>query len=131
MGEFCTAVRQGTTVTYTNLKTSHQVNLTASEVNYGNFNFGRVGGFIVGHTSMISSRFPNQVVCYDMVCSNCYEGLSVSRALNLLSGARAQCAKCQRIYDLNELGMVISEGGGRSLFRYSVSYNSYQLIIGR
>ena len=130
LGEFCTVVNKGSSMEYSNLKTTMPVNLNARELGYGYFNFGRSNGFVVGHTSMISSRFPDQVVCYDIVCPNCYENRNVTRNVELLSGARAQCSSCQRTYDLNELGMVIQGEAGRSLFRYSVRYAPFQLVIG-
>ena len=130
MGEFCTAVNQGSAVAYTNLKTTISVPLSARDLSYGYYSYGRSNGFIIGHTSMISSRFPDQVVCYDIVCPNCYNDLSISRSLHLLSGARAQCGKCQRTYDLNELGMVTQGEAGRSLYRYSARYSPFQLVIG-
>ncbi len=129
MGEFCTIVGRGSQIEYKNLKTTTMVNLTAYD-RYGSFNLGRSNGFVVGHTSMISSRFPDQVVCYDIVCRTCYNDLSVARNVQLLSGGRAQCPGCQRIYDLNELGMVTSGEPGRSLYRYSVRYSPFQLVIG-
>ena len=124
-------VAKGSTMEYTNLKTSRSVTLTAREQNYGYFNFGRSNGFVVGHTSMISSRFPDQVVCYDIVCPNCYDDLNVTRNVGLLSGARAQCSSCQRTYDLNELGMVSQVEAGRSLYRYTIRYSPFQLVIGQ
>ena len=130
MGEFCTMVNKGTSMEYTNLKTTRYVTFTSREQNYGYFNFGRSNGFVVGHTSMISSRFPDQVVCYDIACPNCYSDLNVTRNVGLLSGSRAQCSSCQRTYDLNELGMVVQGEPGRSLYRYSVRYSPFQLVIG-
>ena len=130
MGEFCTIVSQGTTIDYTNLKMTRSVTLTARDLNYGHYVFGRSNGFVVGHTSMISSRFPDQVVCYDIVCPNCYFDINVTRNVQVLAGARAQCGSCQRIYDLNELGMVAQGEGGRSLYRYPVRYSPFTLVVG-
>lgn len=129
MGEFCTMEGKGVQISCSNLKTTSLITLTAAD-RYGAFNFGRSNGFVVGHTSMISSRFPDKVVCYDIVCPTCYNDISVTRNVQLLSGARAQCPGCQRIYDLNELGMVIDGEAGRSLYRYSVRYTPFQLVIG-
>lgn len=128
MGEFCTAVKKGNTIEYTNLKKTTPVNLTALDQRR-NYLFGRGTGFVIGHTSLISSRFPDQVVCYDAVCSNCYENYSINRNVQLLSGSRAQCSSCQRIYDLNELGMVAQGEAGRSLYRYRVRYTPFQLVV--
>jgi len=126
MGEFCTVVDKGTRVECTNLKGNMSpINKLATD-RYGSFNFGRSNGFIVGRTNMIASRFPNQVVCYDIVCYNCYNNLGDPRNVELITGARAQCPKCQCIYDLNELG-IASEG--HSLYRYPVRYSS-SLVIG-
>ena len=132
MGEFCTMVvsNNGSSMEYTNLKTTRSVSLTAREVSYGHFNFGRSNGFVVGHTSMISSRFPDQVICYDIVCPNCYDNLSITRNIRLLAGARAECSNCMRIYDLNELGTVSQGEPGSSLYRYLVRYTPFQLVIG-
>ena len=130
MGEFCTVVSKGNSMEYSNLKTSRSVSLTAREVSYGYFNFGRSNGFIVGHTSMISSRFPDQIVCYDIVCPNCYNDLNITRNVHLLAGGRAECATCMRVYDLNELGMTSQGEAGSSLYRYPVRYSPFQLVIG-
>lgn len=128
MGEFCIAVKKGNTMEYTNLKKTTPVSLTAIDLRR-NYLFGRGTGFVIGHTSLISSRFPDQVVCYDAVCSNCYENFSINRNVQLLSGSRAQCSSCQRIYDLNELGMVTQGEAGRSLYRYRARYTPFQLVI--
>lgn len=130
MGEFCTVVNKGGSMEYTNLKRTQPVDLSALDLSYGYFNFGRSNGFVIGHTSMISSRFPDQVVCYDIVCPNCYNDLNVTRNVRLLSGARAECATCMRVYDLNELGMVSQGEAGHSLYRYYARYTPFQLVIG-
>ncbi len=127
MGEFCTIVNKGNSIEYSNLQNTYSKPLTAREASYGYFQFGRDNGFIVGHTNMIASRFPNQVVCYDITCRNCYEESSVTRSVKLISGGRAQCPVCERTYDLNELGIASS---GKSLYRYAVSYSPFQLVIG-
>ena len=125
-GEFCTVENKGDRVVCRNLKgTESYINKSAADL-YKSFNFGRSTGFVVGHTNAIANRLPNQVVCYDIVCRNCYDnGLSAN--VKLLSGSRAQCPKCLRTYDLNELGMA-SEG--HPLFRYRVSSTDFTLTIG-
>ena len=126
LGEFCTIQDQGSTVLFSNLSGSTPVNKTAVE-GYQGFRLGRAGGFIVGLPTLMSDT--QGVVCYDIVCPNCYKESSLTRPLELITGGRAQCRNCKRTYDLNNQGLLASGDAGRRLFRYNCSHHSYTLII--
>ena len=127
MGEFCTITDNGSQYVFTDLGGSTPVNKTALGI-YRNFRMGRSGGFITGLPTYIADASP-RVVCYDIVCPNCYEQTSIAPHLRLATGCRAQCGSCHRTYDLNNLGMMIAGEPGRSLYRYNVSYAPYTLVI--
>ena len=127
MGEFCTITQNGSQYIFANLGGSTPVNKTALNA-YRNFRMGRSGGFITGLPTYIADASP-RVVCYDIVCPNCYEQTAIAPHLRLIPGQRAQCGSCQRTYDLNNLGMMMTGDPGRSLYRYNVSYTPYTLVI--
>lgn len=128
LGEFCTIQDQGATLLFSNLGGSTPVNKTAVE-GYMGFRLGRAGGLIVGQPTLMNDT-PG-VVCYDLVCPNCYEVQYVNRFLQLTSSGIATCNGCQRTYNLNNLGIQEKgEAGPRSrLFRYNCSHYSYTLTI--
>lgn len=82
-----------------------------------------LSGLIVG-TPIIAEQLSTQasVVCFDLCCPNCYEELSITRNLTLYEGQRAQCERCQRLYDLNTQGIISKGDQGKSLYRYRISY---------
>ncbi len=127
LGEFCTIQDQGSTVLFSNLRGSTPVNKTAVE-GYMGFRLGRAGGFIVGQPTLMSDT-PG-IVCYDLVCPNCYDE-SINRFLQLSASGIAECQRCRRTYNLNNLGiMEKGEPGTRNrLFRYNCSHHSYTLTI--
>ena len=127
MGEFCTIEDKVNQYVFANMAGSTPVNKTAIS-NYQHFHMGRGGGFIVGLPTYIADTSPH-VVCYDIVCPNCFELTAIAPHLNLISGSRAECSACQRTYDLNNLGILASGLPGRSLYRYNASYSPYTLVI--
>lgn len=127
MGEFCTITDDGSHYVFAAPGGSTPVNKTAMGI-YRNFRMGRSGGFITGLPTYIADASP-RVVCYDIVCPNCYEQTSIAPHLRLTTGSRAQCGACQRTYDLNNLGMMTAGEPGRSLYRYHASYTPYTLVI--
>ena len=127
MGEFCTIEDKVSQYVFANMAGSTAVNKTAI-ASYQHFHMGRGGGFIVGLPTYIADTSP-KVVCYDIVCPNCFELTAIAPHLHIISGSRAECSTCQRTYDLNNLGILAAGLPGRSLYRYSVSYNPYTLVI--
>jgi hypothetical protein len=127
LGEFCIIQDQGATVLFSNMGGSTPVNKTAVE-GYQGFRLGRAGGLIVGQPTLMSDT-PG-VVCYDLLCPDCYED-NVNRFLQMTSSGMVVCKKCQRTYNLNNLGILEKgEAGKRSrLFRYNCSHHSYTLTI--
>lgn len=89
-----------------------------------------IGGFIVGRSALNeigSAEYP--LVCYDLVCSNCYRDDDVAKALSLEENGRAVCSRCSRTYDLNNGGIISMGNKGKKLFRYRMSYGSNTLAI--
>ena len=127
LGEFCTIQDQGATLLFANMGGSTPVNKTAVE-GYQGFRLGRSGGLIVGQPTLMSDT-PG-VVCYDLLCPDCYED-GLNRFLQLTSSGMVTCKGCQRTYNLNNLGILEKgEAGKRSrLFRYKCSHRSYTLYI--
>lgn len=104
------------------------VNATALE-NYQSFKMG-IAGFIVGLPNIpeLGSEAP-QPVCYDLACPNCYNDLHIERSLQLKEGGYASCSSCQRIYNLNDQGLIASGTEGSSLLRYRMSYSGNTIVI--
>ena len=127
LGEFCIIQDQGAQLLFSNLGGSTPYNKTAVE-GYSGFRLGRAGGVIVGQPTLMSDK--PEVVCYDLLCPNCYED-NFNRFLQLTSSGMATCKRCQRTYTLNTLGIQEKgEAGKRSrLFRYNCSHRSYTLYI--
>lgn len=127
LGEFCTIQDQGATILFSNPGGSTAVNKTAVE-GYMGFRLGRAGGLIVGQPTLMADT-PG-IVCYDLVCPNCYDE-NINRHLQLAASGMAECRRCQRTYNLNNLGiMEKGEPGTRNrLFRYNCSHHSYTLTI--
>ena len=97
--------------------------------NYLNFYMG-IGGFIVGLPSIPELGSDTSVpVCFDLACSNCYENYAIARSLNLEESGTASCGSCDRIYDLNNLGIITDGDDGISLFRYRITYTGNTMVI--
>jgi hypothetical protein len=128
MGEFTTIYGQNQYYYFSNLTSTDKVNQTALS-SYTYFNMG-LGGFIVGLPNVPEvGSSTSAVVCYDRVCPNCYRDFNITRALTLMQGGFAKCARCTRVYDLNNGGIISSDTTGIKLYRYRVSYVPYTLRI--
>lgn len=127
MGEFATITQRVRTYVYTSLKTSTSRNMTAVDEKN---NYLGLSGLVVGLPSIPPLGSPvSVVVCYDLACPNCYENDVVAREMKLQTGGKIHCARCGRVYDLNNQGYVSSGSPGRALFRYRTSYANRTLIV--
>ena len=71
-----------------------------------------------------TSSYDNVLIAYEGQCSNCleqYGGTSYPMSWQY-GGTQLHCNKCDRTYDVNS-GTVVSEGGGRRLYRYLASFD--------
>jgi len=130
LGEFCTIYGNNNQYIFTSHNGSTPINKTALS-QYSGFYLG-LSGFIVGLPNIPEmGRDVPVVVCFDLACSNCYEEGNIAKRMMLQEGGYAYCSRCQRTYDLNNLGIVSLGEAGRSLFRYRVNYiaSSGSLII--
>lgn len=125
MGEFATITQRTSFYIYSNTQTSIQRPVTDADRNYMG-----LSGFIVGLPNIppLGSDV-SRVVCYDLACPNCYEEQVVTRELQLQAGGTCYCRLCQRTYDLNNQGYVVSGSPGKSLYRYRVTYQNQVLLI--
>jgi len=75
-----------------------------------------------------TSSYDNVMIAYEGQCSNCLEQYGGTRyPLSWeKNGTQLHCNKCGRTYDINN-GTVVSEGGGRQLYRYQAAFDG-QLI---
>ncbi len=91
--------------------------------------FGMNNGVIVGFGTLSDGAF----YAYDRECPNCFDPNAVpvrSRPLTMSTSGQATCAECGRVYDMNNRGYVISDGGGDPLTRYPASTTGpYGLLI--
>jgi len=125
-GQFCT-IRLSDNGTQYLFNGSPGKNVSASD----KFCLGLQGGLIVGLPNIAEPGSDQpRVVCFDLVCRNCYDNLTITRQLSV-DGNRgtATCNKCNRVYNLNNQGIISSGDPGSSLFRYRVSYIPYTLTV--
>lgn len=130
MGQWCSIeLTKSQQFVFANPDGSTAVNRTAVQ-NYTGFNMGLSCGYLVGLPSIpeLGTDYP-VVTCYDRACSNCYEEAHVTKPLTLKTGGQAVCPKCDRIYDLNNQGLVSQGLPGKSLYRYRVYYSNNTLAI--
>lgn len=80
---------------------------------------GLNNGIIVGCSNLNFDDSGNPILyAYDHQCPNCSEGASIYKfPLTMTNDGKAKCAKCGRIYDMNNGGIVIS-GSGNKMLRY-------------
>lgn len=128
LGQWCTIKVQGQQFLFTNPEGSTLVNRTQAN-NYTGFYMG-LTGFIVGLPNIpeLGTDYP-VVTCYDLACPSCYEEAYITKPLTLHTGGKATCPRCQRTYDLNNLGTVSQGEPGRQLYRYRVAYSNNSLVI--
>ncbi len=75
---------------------------------------GIYNGVIVGFGA-IDRKF----MAYDNQCPNCYESSGLTRyALTMNTDATATCRYCQRVYDLNNGGILVKGDKGSGLIKY-------------
>lgn len=125
-GQYCMVWVSGQYLKFQSLTQSQDVLLTAV-ANYDTFESW--AGFILGYSNvpdMTTGTLP--IVAYDRVCPNCFEEDNISKALGLLENGFASCSRCDRVYDLNNLGVLYSGEEGIKLFRYKVAYNGSNLV---
>ena len=103
-----------------------QMNRTSLEA-YGKPVF--ISGFLVGTPILPDMSGRVQPVAYDLVCPNCYVESFIERALSFKTTTEMQCGRCGRVYDLSNNGIVKSEGGGRPIFRYRMTYSATQGVL--
>ena len=97
--------------------------------NYKGYDMGQ-SGFIVGLPNIPEmGESVSVVTCYDLACRNCYDNFSVTKRMTLQESGYAQCPSCNRIYNLNNTGIVSSGDAGKPLFRYRVYFNGNTLSI--
>lgn len=122
MGQWCTIIATGNQFIFSNPQGSTSRNMTAADT-YKGFYMG-LSGFIVGLPSIPELGYDYSIVtCYDLACRNCYEEDCVTKRLTLNTDGTASCSKCNRIYNLNNQGIVAQGDAGKSLYRYRVTYS--------
>lgn len=132
MGEWCTITlsSNGSKFLFTKADGSQgEANREALD-GYTGFYMG-LGGFLVGLPNIPEMGETYSVVtCYDLACRNCYEETDfLVRKLTLQENGKAYCSRCQRTYNLNNLGQVSQGETGKALYRYRVYYGNNTLSI--
>lgn len=133
LGEFCMVDRPIDQQQRIRVRDNHgsepdYINPTAMQ-GYTSVVLGLGGALIIGLPSIAElGRDVPEVICYDGVCPNCYTTDHITKQLVLNEGF-AKCNKCERTYDLNNQGIVTSEQGGHTLYRYAVGYNGTGVYV--
>ena len=129
MGEWCTIIAQNNQVLVSKpTGEPGKINITADVMYHGMY-LG-LSGLIVGlpNTPELGEVQPI-VTCYDLACRNCYEERNTTPRLSLKEGGYAHCSKCQRTYNLNNVGQVNQGDAGKPLYRYRVYYGNNTLSV--
>lgn len=128
-GEWCSIILSGSRFYFTKANGSQGMANQTALAGYTGFYMG-LAGFLVGLPNMpeVGSDMPI-VTCYDLACRNCYDQYTVARRLELLEAGRVYCGRCQRTYDLNNMGQVSQGSAGQPLYRYRVYYGNNTLSI--
>lgn len=132
MGEWCTITLDDSGSKFLFSKANGSTGEANREAlnGYTGFYMG-LAGFIVGlpYQAELGETQP-QVTCYDLACRNCHEETGfLVRNLTLKEDGYAYCPRCQRTYNLNNVGQVSSGTSGSPLFRYRVYYTNNTLSI--
>lgn len=78
-----------------------------------------IAGFFVGTPQLLNLSGQQALVAFDRVCPTCYEEALVQRSLVFLpQSGWVKCPRCQRVYDLNNGGVVVQGAAGVKLYRY-------------
>lgn len=78
-------------------------------------------GIIVGYGNLDN---PAVLYAYDHQCPNCANSSSAyspKYPLSMSTDGKATCAKCNRVYDMNNGGIIVNGAQGDKLWRYHVS----------
>lgn len=133
MGEFCIIDRPIDPQQRFRVRDNHDndpdwINPTAIQ-NYTSVVLGIGGSLIIGLPNLaeMGADIPT-VICFDGICPNCYTNSHITKQVSLKDG-QATCAACQRTYDLNSQGIVTSEQGGHTLYRYAVGFNGTGVYV--
>ena len=75
-----------------------------------------------------TSSYDNILIAYEGQCSNCLNQYGGTRYPLTWqnNGQQLHCAKCGRTYDVNN-GVVISEEGGKQLYRYQAAFDGQMI----
>ena len=122
-GQFCTIVAQNNQYVFHSPGIREDYVYERTELDRKSAYVLGLSGLIVG-VPILAEQLSAQtsVVCFDLACPNCYEDASITRNLTLLESQRAQCMRCNRLYDLNNQGIIADGAQGKSLYRYRVQY---------
>ena len=122
-GQFCTITARNAQYVFHSPGIREDYKYTLTELDKKAGYVMGLSGFIVGVPIMAEQlSAQSSVVCFDLACPNCYEEASITRDLTLLENQQAKCARCGRLYDLNNQGIIADGAQGKSLYRYRVQY---------
>lgn len=126
VGEYCTISTAGSYLYFRSLTKSQQVNLTSLAYYQ---RYVAIAGFIVGRMNIPDMNTGAvEPAAYDLACPNCYADDNISKPLTLKEGGFARCARCKRIYNLNNGGLISSGGKGRKLERYRITFSGSSIV---
>jgi hypothetical protein len=110
--------------TYVNFSTNQGLSSSQAKTALDNkytYLLGLNNGIIVGYGNLSS---PAILYAYDHQCPNCAStssAYSPKYPLTMTTDGKAKCAKCGRIYDMNNGGVISDGDSGNKMTRYRVS----------
>ena len=70
------------------------------------------------------------LLAFDLACPNCNRDDLINKSLAFRSDrSTVQCSRCQRVYDLNQGGLLVEGDAGIKLYRYRIQYANNTVVI--
>ena len=98
-------------------KTKESNKITTAKETQRKYTLGIYNGIIVGYSSL-----GNGLYAFDNICPNCYDAGRYQQLTWDNNGTRVKCSRCQRTYDLNNGGIIVTGEQGAKLIRYMAQY---------
>jgi len=105
-------------------KTSESNKITTAIETQRKYVLGIYNGIIVGYSTL-----GNGLYAFDNLCPNCYNTGRYQQLSWDNNGTWVKCSRCQRTYDLNNGGIIVTGEQGAKLIRYMAQYTGKILVV--
>ena len=89
-----------------------------------------VSGFIVGlPNGVLSAAGTMNPIAYDLVCPHCFNTSLIQRRLTLNEDGKADCKRCESVFNMNNGGFPESGPSNVKLLQYHIQYGNDVLVV--